>query len=869
MVVRPLLVSLLLALGTVAAAWPVHAQGSDAPVLDIDATGASSYPHGFVGVDGIAYFLACDSADDLFLSRTTDDGLGVERLARVARYRRSSCEEDGARTKVEPAVLGERLFFVFDRTTLWVTDGTPEGTGTADLLDGMIGYAEPTTVGDQLYFVTTEGEDEPHQLWQSDGSAAGTRLVRTMPARDLVALGDRLLFWGHDAAHGWEPWVTDGSKAGTRLVRDLVSGSGSSTIRSWAVMGSRLYFAVKRASAGTELWRSDGTAAGTSRVQDLQPGAADLVSSVVRAGDRLFFGGRDARGLELWTSDGTAAHTRLVRDIRTPGSSAPRDLVAFGDRVVFEADGDDGARIWVSDGTRGGTLELTAADLSPDLSIAAVLGDRLLFGAVTDESKGAVLWVTDGTPGGTHRVVGASVLHGLGRLVASGARVYFAGEDAKGREPWSSDGTRAGTTLLADLDTDTVGSMRSLASAQDWEATHAFVRMGARAWFVADDGSHGAELWGTTGTPNGTHLVKDIRPGAAGSGPSGLVAVGDLLFFAADDGTHGTELWVSDGTRAGTHLVRDVRSGKTGSSPTALTKAGDRLVFATNDHALWASDGTTTGTQRLKAAANARGELGVEAATTVGSEAYLLWLTMPPGCDELSDGGCPVERLWVTDGTSGGTRQVTTTDLWPAGQLTAAGARLFLTSAGHPWVSDGTAAGTKRLSTVSDVHDLAAVGDGIVFVGCRSATGCEPWVSDGTAGGTRLVKDITAGSEDSEIRTLTTVGDRVFFDVLANDVDETWALWVTDGTPDGTTLVDDIRAIEPRAVGDRLVFGADDGDGLEPWVSDGTPDGTLMLADIHPYHGSDPYGFTTRSSGVVFVADDGTHGPEPWFLSLP
>jgi ELWxxDGT repeat protein len=859
----------LLALAGIPGPSPASAQAPGVPVRDIGVTGASSYPHGFVDVGGVAYFLACDAADDLFLWRAGEGGNGARQLARIARYRRTSCDEDGARTRFQPAVLGTRLFFVFDRTSLWVSDGTPEGTGTADLLEGMIGYADPTVVGDRLYFVTTEGQDEPHQLWRTDGSSAGTHLVRTVPARDLVALGDRLLFWGHDSAHGWEPWITDGTRAGTRMVRDLVSGTASSLVRSGAVMGGRAYVAVSRGAAGTELWRSDGTAAGTRRVKDLVPGSADLVSSVVRAGDRLFFSGRDARGRELWTSDGTTAGTRLVRDLRSRGSSGPRGLLPFGDRVVFEADGAHGARIWASDGTRSGTRELVAAHLVSDPPPGAVLGHRLLFRASTSESKGPVLWTTDGTANGTRRVVGASVVHDVGRIVASGGRVYFAGTQDLGAEPWSSDGTRAGTRLLADLDTDTVGSMPSLVGAQDAEMLDAFVTMGTRAWFVANDGAHGAELWGTTGTPNGTHLVKDIRPGAAGSRPSGLVAVADQLFFAADDGTHGTELWTSDGTRDGTRMVRDIRSGHDGSHPMQLTTAGDQLVFTTDDHSLWTTDGTTAGTRRLKSAAASQGAHGVEALATLGPLAYLLWLEIPPGCHEVSDRDCPEVRLWATDGTQKGTYRVTATDLWPAGQLTAAGRSLFFTSGGRLWTSDGTTSGTLRLSTVNDVHGLAAFGDGVVFQGCRSATGCEPWTSDGTPAGTRLIKDITRGAGDSTIGGFTTVGVRVYFDVLADDAEETWTLWVSDGTADGTTQVADIRAIEATAVGDLLVFSASDGDGWEPWVSDGTPDGTLMLADIHPYHGSDAYAFMPLRSGVVFVADDGEHGPEPCFLKLP
>ncbi|MGQ9589132.1 MAG: ELWxxDGT repeat protein [Planctomycetota bacterium] len=67
--------------------------------------------------------------------------------------------------------------------------------------------------------------------------------------------------------------------------------------------------------------------------------------------------------------------------------------------------------------------------------------------------------------------------------------------------------------------------------------------VGCRAFFAADDGEHGRELWVTDGTEPGTRLVADIRPGAEGSWPEILAPAGNLLYFAANDGEHGLELW--------------------------------------------------------------------------------------------------------------------------------------------------------------------------------------------------------------------------------------------------------------------------------------------------------------------------------------
>ena len=54
----------------------------------------------------------------------------------------------------------------------------------------------------------------------------------------------------------------------------------------------------------------------------------------------------------------------------------------------------------------------------------------------------------------------------------------------------------------------------------------------------------GIELWKSDGTAAGTVLVADINPGPAFSSPHELTFVNGALFFAADDGQNGIEPWI-------------------------------------------------------------------------------------------------------------------------------------------------------------------------------------------------------------------------------------------------------------------------------------------------------------------------------------
>jgi ELWxxDGT repeat protein len=58
--------------------------------------------------------------------------------------------------------------------------------------------------------------------------------------------------------------------------------------------------------------------------------------------------------------------------------------------------------------------------------------------------------------------------------------------------------------------------------------------------------SYGEELWRTDGTLAGTVLVADLNAGVSSSNPEELTVANGALYFRANDVLHGVELWVID-----------------------------------------------------------------------------------------------------------------------------------------------------------------------------------------------------------------------------------------------------------------------------------------------------------------------------------
>ncbi|MCB1037541.1 MAG: hypothetical protein KDD47_27160, partial [Acidobacteria bacterium] len=503
------------------------------------------------------------------------------------------------------ALLDGHVFFRYSSAAageeLWSTDGTAAGTGLfADLEPGTGGSFPRQLAGFQgrLWFTASRG----HQvhLYQSDGTVAGTRAVETLEgAAEFAPFEGRVMVSARGPAGQAGLWLTDGSEEGTSMAFEPPPTPASSAVGSILRLRDRILFSARSSATGSEPWVSDGTAEGTA-VLDLFPGtnSSFLLERHVFDDHAYFYDGS-----RIWRSDGTERGTRILVDQVALGRAIPMDGFVYVDR-----DADEGRELWRTDGTPSGTSlvkdifpgtlpdpedpgsgEEFANSSNPDLRDR--LGGRIVFWA-RDAAHGVELWATDGTGAGTELLAdltpGPESSPHWDREARVGEQLFFVVLNRLG----VTDGTPSGTRLLTEPVTDRIRDFTSLAA--------------LRGRIFALVSEHTLEerlpthsLWTSDGTLEGTFEVQSF-PGTFE--PQGdLVTAGSRLFLSAWSPEVGTELWSGDGTAGGFSLARDIQPGIRGSNPLHLRAVDGVLLFTASTpetgRELWRSDGTERGTR--------------------------------------------------------------------------------------------------------------------------------------------------------------------------------------------------------------------------------------------------------------------------------
>jgi ELWxxDGT repeat protein len=483
-----------------------------------------------------------------------------------------------------------------------------------------------------------------------------------------------------------EMWKTDGTTAGTVLVKDGIFGIRQDQSNP-VVSGGLLYFSDNVSN----LWRTDGTTAGTFQ---LTSGLAYVYDKVDFNGIMIFIG-RDDDGNELWRSDGTVAGTYKIVDFATgspSGVNGAINLIKQGNYVYF-AGNNNGSLLYTlcrTNGTAAGTEVLNGAGIVSGLT---EFNGKLIYNGRFDqtytctippstytEEYSKIMQVENGVistlklpetyiPSSGCTPIFATTFQSSTGFRKAGNYLYFEAKNITNyslshyrNSLWRTDGTTSGTILLKTfnngydgfntINATTVGLDPFFLSNSNQLKDVFFDNI---LLFPAGDATTGWEVWRSDGTATGTYLLKDINLDAESSTALDFRTVNGNTYFSASNGSTNRKLYQSDGTTAGTVLVADPNS--------VLNYPLSRNSFNTsgNQQNLWS---------------NVIGNKFLFVGTPTTGSGFSLFMTSPPPCettvtlqsttDDYSNtssapNGVLVKQAFATNGSITATNKITST----------------------------------------------------------------------------------------------------------------------------------------------------------------------------------------------------------------
>jgi len=307
---------------------------------------------------------------------------------------------------------------------LWKSDGTIAGTKMVkDINRGSAG-SDPYNLfiyKKDVYFGAWDGGLN-YSLWKSDGSEKGTvKLKSITPAyyfsyfntepQHVFCVSNSILYFSASDFNsiGGELWKTNGTEAGTTLVKDINPYYSSDANNLTDVKGI-LYFTADDGVHGNEIWKTNGTSQSTQMVKDITPGYSNFYYyNLCSAGGKLYFLNPGTFPDILWSSDGTVDKTSQVVDKGLSGLSSIENLTGVGDKLFFGAYSYKyGAELYEGNavGERFGAAVVSASNVSPNpefdaelypnptnnSSLLVIKGNLLNVEVIISDISGRIIW---------------------------------------------------------------------------------------------------------------------------------------------------------------------------------------------------------------------------------------------------------------------------------------------------------------------------------------------------------------------------------------------------------------------------------------------------------------------------------------------
>ncbi|MDO8971265.1 MAG: hypothetical protein Q7U74_11295, partial [Saprospiraceae bacterium] len=214
-----------------------------------------------------------------------------------------------------------------------------------------------------------------HELWKTtsiDQNPSAILIKDINPNGDsnpsqFCDTGNGFFFTADDGEAGEELWKSNGTAAGTFLVKDIFPGEADGMIEQLTACNGKMIFVARAVTHlpigvidGPKLFVSDGTPQGTFQLGET---TVFLPENLTAVGNTVYFSarGQNQNNTELWKTNGTPQGTVMVRNINAGNASSnPANFCNVNGTLFFSADdGQHGRQIWKSNGTSATTTRVS------------------------------------------------------------------------------------------------------------------------------------------------------------------------------------------------------------------------------------------------------------------------------------------------------------------------------------------------------------------------------------------------------------------------------------------------------------------------------------------------------------------------------
>ncbi|MDD3280017.1 MAG: T9SS type A sorting domain-containing protein [Bacteroidales bacterium] len=293
--------------------------GTEAGTIDISNNCHS--PQEFTAYNGKVYFAATNNDYGTEFWETDGTKIGTKIVKNI-----QTVPYDGISS--EPAcftVFNNKIYFVAKNNAtsfqIYESDGTEAGTivyskfpnlGQSTSMkffvcNGKMFFSAIENNGDYGFFLyVTDSINDVEKL-----AINGTDFSNPS---GFFEWNNQVIFTAFTNDYGNELWISDGSTAGTRMIKDIYPGTESSWAKEFTLYNNKLYFTAADTLSNMELWVSDCTTTGTVKVKEINTNTNNLRQSSPSEfkifNNKLYFTAKpNLNQVYLFESDGSSTNT--------------------------------------------------------------------------------------------------------------------------------------------------------------------------------------------------------------------------------------------------------------------------------------------------------------------------------------------------------------------------------------------------------------------------------------------------------------------------------------------------------------------------------------------------------------------------------